>query len=240
VPYGFTVDPDIHVPAVWVGVMAWAVIVGLAVAAWRLKNTWLLAGLILLIPSSSIFPAADLAADRRMYLPMLGFAAAAGVLLSRVRLAATVAAALAVVLAAVSIGRTAVWMTEESLWREAVRRAPDKVRPKIQLARALPAARALELLAEARQLAPYDPVIPAETGKILLAQGQPEAALEEFGRALALDPRDARNFNNRGVALEALWQTEAARQDFERALALDPSLTEARENLAKLPVSEAR
>jgi tetratricopeptide (TPR) repeat protein len=238
VPYGFTVDADIHVPAVWVGVLAWTGMAGLAVLLWRYRRhtgaMWLLAGLILLIPSSSVFPVADLSADRRMYLPMLGFAAAAGWLLTRVRTAA-LAAAVAVVLTGVSVGRTQVWMTEERLWREAVRRAPEKVRPKIQLARAVPAAEALELLAGARRLAPYEPAVAAETGKILLSEGQAAAALEEFGRALALDPRDARNFNNRGVALDALGQTEAARQDFERALRIDAGLTEARQNLEKLP-----
>src|ERR1035437_2235767 len=238
-PYGFTVDADIHVPALWFGVLAWAGLAALEMFLWRYRShawaTWLLAGLILLIPSSSLFPAADLSADRRMYLPMLGFAAAAGWLLTRVRTAA-LAIVVAVALAGVGMGRTHVWMTEERLWREAVRRAPEKVRPKIQLARAVPAAEALELLAAARRLAPYDPAVPAETGKILLSEGQPAAALEEFGRALALDPLDARNFNNRGVALDALAQTEAARQDFERALRIDPSLTEARQNLEKLPL----
>jgi len=68
-----------------------------------------------------------------------------------------------------------------------------------------------------------------------LLEGLPEAALQEFGRALALDPRDARNLNNRGVALEAIGQTEAARADFQRALLLDPGLNEARQNLQKLP-----
>jgi tetratricopeptide (TPR) repeat protein len=238
VPYGFTVDAGIHEPALWVAVLAWAAMAALAALLWRYRShpwaTWLLAGLILLIPSSSIFPAADLAADRRMYLPMLGFAAAAGWLLTRVRTPA-LAAVVVVALTGVSMGRTQVWMTEESLWREAVRRAPDKVRPKIQLARAVPAAEALELLARARNLAPYDPAVAAETGKILLSEGQPAAALQEFGRALALDPLDARNFNNRGVALDALGQTDAARQDFERALRIDPGLIEARQNLEKLP-----
>jgi tetratricopeptide (TPR) repeat protein len=238
VPYGFTVDADIHVPAVWVGVLAWAGIGALAVFLWRYRRhpgaLWLLAGLILLIPSSSVFPAADLSADRRMYLPMIGFAAAAGWLLTRVRTPA-LAAVVVVVLTGVSMGQTQVWMTEERLWREAVRRAPEKVRPKIQLARAVPAAEALELLARARDLAPYDPAVAAETGKILLSEDQPAAALEEFGRALALDPLDARNFNNRGVALDALGQTEAARQDFERALEIDSGLIEARQNLEKLP-----
>ena len=238
VPYGFTVDTDIHVPPVWLGLLAWAAIAASAAFLWRYRShawaPWLLGALILLIPSSTVFPAADLSADRRMYLPLLGFAAAGGWLLTRVRTAA-LAAVVVVVLTGVSIGRTQVWMTEERLWREAIRRAPDKVRPKIQLSRAVPAAEALELLARARDLAPYDPAVAAETGKILLSEGQPAGALEEFGRALALDPLDARNFNNRGVALDALGQTDAARQDFERALRMEPSLTEARQNLEKLP-----
>jgi hypothetical protein len=236
IPYGFTVDPDIRVPAAWLGLAAWLAILGGIVLALRWRGSWsfwLLAGFILLIPSSSLFPAADLAADRRMYLPLLAFAAAAGLLLERVKPQA-IAAGAVVALTLVSVARTQVWMTEESLWREAVDRAPEKVRPRIQLARALPAAPALEVLAEARNLAPYDPAVAAETGKTLLSEGQPAAALQEFGRALALDPRDARNLNNRGVALEAIGQTEAARADFERALRMDPSLTEARINLQNL------
>jgi tetratricopeptide (TPR) repeat protein len=230
VPYGFTVDPDVRVPPVWLGVAAWIGVLALAYLAWRYSK-WALAGLILLIPSSTIFPAADLAADRRLYLPMFAFGAAAGVWLARPWAARSVAAVLLVL----SFFRTMVWMSDASLWAEAVEWAPDKVRPKIQLARALPAAKALELLSQARQIAPYDPAVAAETGKTLLAEGQADAALTEFGRALALDPRDARNFNNRGVALEALGQTEAARADFRRALEIDPALNEARENLKKLP-----
>jgi tetratricopeptide (TPR) repeat protein len=235
-PYGFTVDADMGV-GVWVSVAAWALLAG--VTWWLLRRdrdlgTWWVAGLILLLPSSSIFPAADLSADRRMYLPMFAFAAVAALLLARVK-ASAVLVGLALVLVALSVQRTMVWMTEESLWREAMERAPGKLRPKLQLARALPAAEALELLARARLEAPNDPAVAAETGKILLNEGQPEGALEEFGRALVLAPMDARNMNNRGVALLGLGQTEAARADFERALRADPSLAEARENLGKLP-----
>ena len=234
-PYGFTVDPDIQVPPVWLGVLAWLAVAALAWAAWRWSR-WALAGLILLIPSSTVFPAADFAADRRLYLPLFALAAAAGIWLARLdrprmRLAATAVVLLLVVLSAF---RTEVWMTEQSLWSEAVRRAPQKVRPKIQLARALPSAQAIELLAEARGLAPQNAAIAAETGRILLSEGRADAALAEFGRALALAPRDARYLNNRGVALEALGQTEAARGDFERALRIDPNLHEARENLVNL------
>jgi Flp pilus assembly protein TadD len=169
-----------------------------------------------------------------MYLAMFAFAVAAGLVLARVNKPA-VLAGVALLLVGVSVERTMVWMTEESLWREAMERAPGKLRPKLQLARALPAAKGLELLAQARLEAPNEPAVAAETGRILLAEGQVDGALEEFGRALALAPTDARYMNNRGVALLALGQTEAARADFQRALAFDPGLEEARQNLAKLP-----
>ncbi len=239
-PYGFTVDADARVPALAWGLAAWALLLALAAAAWRFRGrdgwgVWALAGLLLLLPSSSIFPAADLSADRRMYLPLVAFAAAAGLLLARVKWPA--GAAVALVMAAVAVTRTQVWMTDRSLWSEAVRRAPEKLRPRIQLARALPPSEALDILGEARRLAPDDPRVATETGRVLLAEGKPAQALAEFGRALALDPEDARNYNNRGVALAAMGQTAAARADFARAVALDPSLDDARENLKR---TEAR
>ena len=229
VPYGFTIDPDIRVPALWLGLAAWAAVAALAVLAWR-HARWAIAGLILLIPSSTIFPAAVLAADRRLDFPLLWFAAAAAIWLVRMRLDRAAAVALAIL----SIFRTGVWMSDRSLWGEAVARAPHKIRPKIQLARALPPADGLKLLAQARTEAPQDPAVAAETGRILLAEGEADAALAEFGRALALAPRDARYLNDRGVALAAMGQRDAARADFERALAIDPALDEARENLGKL------
>jgi hypothetical protein len=237
IPYGFSIDPNVTVPAIWWGLGAWLLLLGLLVFAWRRGKgwpVWLIAGFLLLIPSSSLFPAADLSADRRMYLPLLAFAVAAGLLLERVKRPA-IPVAIVAVFAIVAVTRTMVWMSDEALWREAMERAPQKVRPRIQLARALPAAAALEILAQARNLAPHDPAVAAEAGKTLLAEGQPEAALQEFGRALALDPKDAGYLNNRGVALEAIGQTEAARADFERALTIDPTLSEARQNLQKLP-----
>jgi len=233
VPWGFTVDPEIAVPPAWLGLAAWLALAALVALTWKRKaGPWILVGLLLLLPSSSLFPAADLAADRRMYLPLLAFAAAfCSTMVGRLKPALP---AIVLALAAVSFARTQVWMSDESLWREAVERAPGKVRPKIHLARDVPAAEGLQLLEAARVLAPEDPRVATETGKILLAQGQAAAALGQFGRALALNPRDAANYNNRGAALAALGQTDAARQDFQRALQLDPSLVSARQNFQAL------
>jgi hypothetical protein len=241
VPLGFTVDADIHQPSVWMAALAWAgVILLAAIAAFQFGRLragfWFLAGLALLLPSSSIFPATDLAADRRMYLPMIGFAACAGLLLERLRPIFVVS--VLIFLIGFSFARTATWRTEKSLWTDAVAKAPAKIRPKIQLARAVEPAAALGILEQARQMAPDDPRIPSEEGRIYLGLGRPERALPEFGRALALSPHSADALNNRGVALLALDQKEAARADFERALAIDPCQFDARLNLSRLGISK--
>jgi tetratricopeptide (TPR) repeat protein len=231
-PWGFTVDPDVRQPA-WPAV-ALAVAVLAVVWASRRRNAspewkWLLAAYVLLIPSFSPHPASD----PRMYLPMFACAAAAGLLLARIPVHHG-AIALVLVLMVLGAGRTYVWASEERLWREAMGRAPDKVEPKIQLAKQVRAAEALELLGRARQQAPYNPEIPAEIGKVLLDERQYDPAVDELSRAVALNPNNALAFNNRGVALAALGQDLAAHTDFEHALMLDPELAEAQENLKRL------
>ena len=242
-PWGFSVDPDIAVPPAWLGILAWLALAVLAAAAamFALRDKqaglWLLAGFILLLPSSSVLPVADLAADRRLYLPMIGFAAAAGVLLERVR-PPVVVAGLAI-LTVLSVVRTQTWRTEASLWEDAATKAPNKVRPKIQLARAVEPARAIEILQEARRMAPDNALVPSEEGRIYLSLGKPDLALLAFGRALALEPRSADALNNRGAALLALDQRAAAQADFERAVAIDACQFDARLNLERLGVSIA-
>ncbi len=251
VPGSMTVDPAIAIPPAWLGLIAWAALAAVAVLAWRAGFRWFAVGLILLLPSSSIFPAEDLAANRRMYLALAAFAVALVEAAERVfpwvsvkiarafgtragRRPTPLAAAYLIFAACASVASTYIWSSDERLWQKAVEGAPDKVRPRVQLARNLPPAEALAQLERAREMAPNDPNVAAETGKTLLLAGNAAAALGEFGRALALDPRDARNYNNRGVALMALGQGDAARQDFERALRMDPSLSEARSNLDRL------
>ena len=240
VPVGFSVDPEIHVPSLLLGVLAWAfVLVLAAIALLRFRGAgpgfWFVSGLVLLLPSSSILPAADLAADRRMYLPMIAFATCAGLLLQDVK--PVWPAALLLALAGISFERTTVWRTEESLWADAAAKAPGKIRPKIQLARAAAPGRAIEILEGAKRSAPADERIPAEEGRVYLSAGKPLQALDQFGRALALAPQSADAFNNRGAALLALGQREAARQDFEHALAIAPCAFDARLNLLRVGIA---
>jgi len=231
-PAGLTVDATVDTPSWFWGIAAWVVLVaGCAVMVRREKTTgwWFAAGLILLLPSSSIFPAEDLAADRRMYLPMFAFACVFA------RMPAGIAPVLILVLSGWSCVRTTqVWNSEAALWREAVELSPRKVRPKIQLARVSRIDEARRLLEDAARLEPANPDIPNELGVLLLRAKRAPEALAAFGKALALAPGDAKTTNNRGVALQQLGQNDAARQDFLRALAIDPCLMDARRNLEVL------
>ena len=237
VPWGFTVDPEVADPGWLLSIAVWIGIGGLAFFAWRKLQHggfWMLAGLMLLVPSSSIFPAEDLAADRRMYLPLFAFAALAATMLANSRVPKWVLWIGAVALALLSYHRSEnIWKTERALWTEACERSPGKARPRLQLARVSKIEDAKRLLEEAARIEPRNADIPNELGLLLLRDENAAQALGSFGRALALAPADAKTMNNRGVALFQLGQTEAARQDFERALRLDPCLVDARNNLAQ-------
>jgi len=227
IPWGFSIDPSMARQSLWIAMLAWAVLIAVCFLPFR-GRFWFLMGLLLLAPSSSILPAADLAADRRMYLPMIAFCACAGILLEA--LDRRVIAAIVLALIAISIRYSILWAHPDALWREAKHLAPGSVRPRIQLARALPPEQGLEELRDA----PDVESVATERGRLLMTLGRPAEALSAFGRALALNPNDARAVSNRAVALAALGSRDAAIVEFQRALEKDPCLSDARENLAKL------
>ena len=229
IPWGFSIDPSLARPSMWIAMLAWFALAAVCLIPFR-GRFWFLIGLLLLAPSSSILPAADLAADRRMYLPMVAFCACAGVLLESVD--RRVIGAVIIAFIAISIRYSLLWIHPDALWSEAKRLAPQAVRPRIQLARALPPEQGLEELKDA----PEDEAVATERGRLLMTLNRPAAALSAFGRALALNPNDARAISNRAVALAALGSRDAAIAEFQRALEKDPCLSDARENLAKLGV----
>ena len=242
IPAGLTVDPDVRLITGWPAVPSWFVVLALAAAALRLSSGfragfWFLAGLLLLLQGTSMFPTDGLAADSRMYLPMIAFAAAGAMLMYTMRTPALVVVCAS--LAAISISRCEVWRTDVALWSEAVRLSPEKLRPRIQLARALPPVRALSVLAEAEETAPADPALLAEQGRIYLSIGDAAQALELFDGALAANPANPLALSGHGVALLELGRSDAARRDFEQALAIDPCQSAALRGLHRIGIDKA-
>jgi hypothetical protein len=189
-PYGLTLDPIIPIGWGWI---SWLILAAFA-GIWR--NRYVSAALILLLPSSSIVPLADLAADRRMYLSVAALAAS---------LPAWTAWSVPL-LAALSIFQTQVWRTEESLWRHVVHWSGVKLRPAIQLSRAVSPPECLSILEAAEKKWPEEASVSAEMGRCALQAGDPALALRHFGRALALDPNNESAKANRDAAIRALTE----------------------------------
>ena len=239
IPVRMSIDPARPSDSLEGAVFAWTVLaLTLTIASWFwAKSTqpgfWLIPAWLLLLPSSSIFPAADAVAYRRLYLPMALIAIAFALIGTKYPKPAF---ALILLWTAFAAARRSTWQSDVALWREAAELAPTQTRPLLQLARLTPRDEALRHLDKAKLLTPADPEVASERGRVWLESGDAAQALAEFGRALALAPTNARHIQNRGAALLALGQSEAAKADFLRALQRDPCLKPARENLVRLGV----
>ena len=71
-------------------------------------------------------------------------------------------------------------------------------------------------------------------GILLLRRKSPEAALRDFDKALAAEPRDANCHIGRAMALVALKQTDSALAALDSALILDPANAQALSNRASV------
>ena len=72
---------------------------------------------------------------------------------------------------------------------------------------------ALPLWDQVLELAPGDAAAWSNRGNVALALGDPQAAIANQGRAIALDPEQGDPHLNRGTAEEALGQWDAAEAD---------------------------
>ena len=243
-PYGQNFDWDFRLSEGldFESALAWAAlaaVVGLAL--WLTRRWppawWLAGGLVLLAPTSSFAPLADLVVERRMFLPMLSlslFAGAAAAHIAR-RRAWVVAVVLGAALAYASWNRTRDYYNEYSLWVDAYTQSPNKIRPHLQLARVFgkvgdPAKQRWHL-SEAQRLAPDNPEVLGELGVYFLQGSQATNAAETLQRATELDPADAQLHTNLGTALVMLDRTSEGEQRFRVALQLDVCNFDARNNL---------
>ncbi|HYL06848.1 MAG TPA: tetratricopeptide repeat protein, partial [Thermoanaerobaculia bacterium] len=92
--------------------------------------------------------------------------------------------------------------------------------------------RGLALLERAAALRPGDPRPWLQHGRYRLEQQRCDAALDDFTRALTLDPASAVAHASAGLALLCRGDEPAARAAFRRSLALDPNQPEVRRFLA--------
>jgi Flp pilus assembly protein TadD len=195
---------------------------------WAFASLWCFA---ILAPSSSVLPlATEVAAERRMYLPLAGLVAvgvigayaigqralAARVADPRLRRRVGVGAAvvltgsLAVTFAAMTYARNRDFSSDERIWQDAVVKRPTNSRARVNYGSDLSAAHRF-----------------------------PEAE-RQLAEAVRLKDTSASAHLNLGVALCSLDRIDEGIAHLERALALDPGYIEAMSNLGEAYAAEGR
>jgi len=247
------------VAAAWPWLLATLVLVLITIAlTWKRSAagyvfTWFFAVLspTLLIPLVN-----EIAAERRMYVPLAALAALAVVgcyaalqaLAARANrawprhalsaAAILLLAGLAVLYVRLDRRRLEAFVTERALWEDAVQYEPDdplvRTNLGIALVRSGKTAEAIEQITEAVRLDPNSFRAHYNLARALEADARPADAIEHYRAVLAINYNHAASHNNLGRLLAGVGRTFDAHEHYCEALKIDPKLTEAHNNLGIL------
>jgi Flp pilus assembly protein TadD len=222
-----------------------AALLGVVVFAWGRRPAAGFAGawfFIMLAPTSSVIPVADLAFEHRMYLPLaavitvavLGVDATLGVVARRARwtdrgrsaVAVTLLAALAVTLGGFTALRNLDYRSRLTIWSQTLTVVPRNARAHFSYGIALRDAGALgEAEHEFRialSLRPDDADTHVNLGQVREARGDSLEALREYRTAVALDSLDALARYDLGALLFERCELEEAVPHLRAAARLSP------------------
>ena len=217
-----------------------------AIWAWRRHPALSFLGawfFIILIPTSSFIPIADLAVEHRMYLPLAAVVAliVAGLFEPLRRLAGArvewVACALVVVLlTALTVYRNQDYASELAIWQDAVDKSPGNPRAQYDLGHALEAGnhpqQAILHYQKAIEENPNYMDALNNLGHVLEISGKPREAAGYLQRAIQLKPDVAEAHLNLGYALAQQGQIPDAIAQWQEALRIRPDFAEVHNNLA--------
>ena len=204
-----------------------------------------------LVPTSSVVPIVnEVAAERRMYLPLLGLVVAA-VMGSHLMLQALqgarrhswvshlrfpAAAMVIVVLGVTTVLRNQDYDSRLSIWESVVAQRPENARAYNNLGHAYAAegahAKAADHYRTAVELRPAYAQAHNNLGNELAAMGAPDEAIASYQRALEIEPAYAKAAYNLGNVLKSLQETGPAITAYRHALSVSPDFVAARNNLA--------
>jgi len=219
VDHDFTISHSLFDPPVTA--VCLILLLAAAVCAILYRRRWPLVALCILwflanLAMESSIVLLEIAHEYRLYLPSVGMALLlAGFLSWRGRCRdgpvwKGIVAILVVVFSIWTFQRNEVWGTEESLWRDAALKSPNKPRPQINL------------------------------GLALADQGKRDEALEHFERAVKLEPRFAWAQNSLGAALAARGELDRAAFHLAEAVRLHPRFARAHNNLGSVLVRQGK
>jgi len=214
--------------------LALAALLLIAGFAWRLRDRYpltflgLLMFAVLLAPTSSFIPIHDLAAERRMYMPLVGLLLIAAETLLHAELnerltAATVAVLL--IFAALTYERSIIWGSDVEFWRDNVARSPAKARGYTHLLYAyLRTGRCREAVATSGSvpaLVKQTPEFLSVLGNAYACSHRPEEAVKAFEQAARIGPSVGRYLTLAAIYRQ-VGRTEEGQAAEQQALKLAP------------------
>lgn len=227
-----------------------AVLAAATIVAMRRRSAFGFLGasvFLLLAPTSSVVPfAADIAAERRMYLPLAAIAAAVvvcGHALARRTLrgrAATIAGVAVVAFAAGALGRATVarnldYRDERGMWQDVLAKRPGSPRAHVNLGltqvRRGQLQPALDEYRKASELRPQWAIPHFNSAGILRSLGRQEEGLAALREAVRLDPDWREAQLNFGAALVEAGRVDEAIEHLQAITARNPGWAEAHNNL---------
>lgn len=222
-----------------------ALLLAATVWAWRRKPALGFLGawfFIILIPTSSFIPIADLAVEHRMYLPLAAVAAlaVAGLFLLMRRLGvpwmAWPAGGLIVLsLTALTIRRNLDYTSDLAIWQDTVEKSPGNPRAQYDLAHALEVENrpqeAIVHYTKALEEKPDYVDALNNLGHVLSVSGNAQDAVRYLQRAIQLKPGLAEAHFNLGYALAQQGRIKDAIAQLEEAVRIKPDFADAHHNL---------
>ncbi|RKY31419.1 MAG: hypothetical protein DRP74_04965 [Candidatus Omnitrophota bacterium] len=163
----------------------------------RLASFAILWFFITLLPESSIIPIKDVIFEHRLYLPMFGFSLFLVYIVYYLagRKSWLKIILLSVMVCAYSIltyNRNSIWKDGITLWSDSIKKSPLKARP-------------------------Y-----SERGNIYLSRGDFTRALNDYNKAIEINPGFDDAYNNRGFLYTKKGESEQAIHDFNKAIKVNP------------------
>ncbi len=243
-----TILPSAGVVMTFLGVTLWALYRRLRLA---FLGVWVF---LILAPTSSFYPiVTEVAAERRMYLPLAGVIALVVICghavlrevcrrlgrqaLQRV-LGAAVLVAIVATLTPLTLRRNEDYRSTASFWSDVVAKRPNNARARVGLGASLRRQgrldEAMAHYSEALRINPQYAEAHAGLGAALSRQGRLDEAMAHYMEALRISPHYALGHFNLGTAYASLGKLDDAIAYYSSALRIDPNYADAHINLAGL------
>jgi hypothetical protein len=236
-PFRQNADYDLpvsHSPLDHGAIFGLVAMIAAVILAWKLRHRYPMAVfgfallLLFLAPTSSIIPIKDVATERRLYLPVLGFVLILLDVILRSRFRLSKWPVLVCVLAAAGMltyQRSTVWGTPVRLWSDVIAKSPGKTRAYTHLAYGLLAENrcsdALAVFPRAPEAAKRDPEVLVSWYYVYDCLGRKQEAMVKLNEAAAVAPAPG-TYVLIGMAHERAGQFQESEAAYQRARKLEP------------------